>query len=161
MSSSPWIRLIVPFGVRNSTLPVFGACEFFFEPPLPASGQSRLRQSTGRTRPKAMRKMPAPLHNVDCSQRTSTPERPAQIAWPCSLRHCHCSTLRYLPFQLLLWSSWSYMFWMAKVPDNNSEVYDVGDRRFTMRWHGLERVSRNPCRVPSTRHLLCGIVLRE
>lgn len=30
LSSSPWIRLIVPFGVRNSTLPVFGACEFFF-----------------------------------------------------------------------------------------------------------------------------------
>lgn len=23
------------------------------------------------------------------------------------------------------------MFWMAKVPDNNSEVYDVGDRRLT------------------------------
>ena len=23
------------------------------------------------------------------------------------------------------------MFWMAKVPDNNLEVYDVGDRRFT------------------------------
>ena len=35
LSSSPWIRLIVPFGVRNSTLPVFGACEFFFGPPLP------------------------------------------------------------------------------------------------------------------------------
>ena len=23
------------------------------------------------------------------------------------------------------------MFWMAKVPDNNSEVYDVEDRRLT------------------------------
>lgn len=72
------------------------------------------------------------LDMVSCPkvpQRTSIPERPAQIAWPCSLRHCHCSTLRYLP--LLLWSSWSYMFWMAKVPDNNSEVYDVGDRRPT------------------------------
>lgn len=23
------------------------------------------------------------------------------------------------------------MFWMAKVPDNNSEVYDAGDRRLT------------------------------
>ena len=72
-------------------------------PQMPASGQSRLRQSTGGTRPKTMRKMLAPLHNVACSQRTSIPERPAQIAWPCSLRHCHCSTLRYLP--LLLCSS--------------------------------------------------------
>ena len=25
------------------------------------------------------------------------------------------------------------MFWMAKVPDNNSEVYDVGDRRLTLK----------------------------
>lgn len=24
------------------------------------------------------------------------------------------------------------MFWMAKVPDNNSEVYDEGDRRLTL-----------------------------
>ena len=24
------------------------------------------------------------------------------------------------------------MFWMARVPDNNSEVYDVGDRRLTI-----------------------------
>jgi len=23
------------------------------------------------------------------------------------------------------------MFWIAKVPDNNSEGYDVGDRRLT------------------------------
>ena len=27
------------------------------------------------------------------------------------------------------------MFWMAKVPDNNSEVYDVGDRRLTTDIH--------------------------
>lgn len=30
------------------------------------------------------------------------------------------------------------MFWMAKVPDNNSEVYDVGDRRLTIRWEKCE-----------------------
>ena len=35
MSSSPWIRIIVPFGVRSSTLIILGAWEFFFENPLP------------------------------------------------------------------------------------------------------------------------------
>lgn len=109
-----------------------------FSPQMTASERSRLRKSTGETRLQLMRKTPAPLHNVSCPQRTSILERPAQIAWSCSLRHCHCSTLRYLP--LLLWSPRSYMFWMAKVPDNNSEVYDVGDRRLTyhfghLKWH--------------------------
>ena len=33
LSSSPWIRIIVPFGVRSSTLIIFGACEFFLENP--------------------------------------------------------------------------------------------------------------------------------
>lgn len=28
-------NVIVPFGVRNSTLIILGACEFFFENPLP------------------------------------------------------------------------------------------------------------------------------
>ena len=72
-------------------------------PQMPASGRSRLRQSTEGTRPHLMRKTPAPLHGASCSQRTSILECPVQIAWPCSLRHCHCSTIRYFP--LLLWSS--------------------------------------------------------
>lgn len=72
-------------------------------PQMTASERSCLRQSAEGTRPQLMRKTPAPLHNASCSQRTSILERPVQIAWPCSLRHYHCSTVRYLP--LLLWSS--------------------------------------------------------
>lgn len=37
---------------------------------------------------------------------TNIPERQAQIAWPCSLRHCHCSTLRYLPLHNLACFGW-------------------------------------------------------
>lgn len=40
LSSSPWIRIIVPVGVRNSTLIIFGACVFFFENPLPVTPSS-------------------------------------------------------------------------------------------------------------------------
>lgn len=132
--SSPWIRLIVPFGVRNSTLPVFGACEFFFGPPpcrsspqMPVSGQSRFRQSTGGIRPNAMRKMPAPLHNVACSQRTSIPERPAQIAWPCSLRHCHCSSLRYLPLLLCHHDLACFGWPKFRITIQTSMTWETGD----------------------------------
>lgn len=34
------------------------------------------------------------------------------------------------------------MFWIAKVPYNNSEVYDVGDRRLTL-LRGLQITRRN------------------
>lgn len=34
------------------------------------------------------------------------------------------------------------MFWIAKVPYNNSEVYDVGDRRLTL-LRGLQITIRN------------------